>query len=98
MQLETSRCYAQIDLDALAENRRLLRAGIPEGCRLMYILKADGYGHGAVAVAKALERDARADWIGVACLSEALELRRAGITREVLILGYTPPEFAAELA
>ena len=98
MQLETSRCYAQIDLDALAENRRLLRAGIPEGCRLMYILKADGYGHGAVAVAKALERDAGADWIGVACLSEALELRRAGITREVLILGYTPPEFAAELA
>ena len=98
MDLATSRCYAQVDLEAIAENRRILREGIPNSSRLMYILKADAYGHGAVPVANYLEADAREDWIGVACLSEALELRRAGITREILILGFTPPEFAATLA
>src|SRR5690554_1947624 len=57
----------------------------------MVIVKADAYGHGAVEVSKALEND-MADAYGVAIIEEAMELRKAGITKPILILGYTPKE------
>lgn len=98
MNLDVSRCWAEIDLDALLENCRTLHGLIPRGCRLMHILKADAYGHGAVPAARALGAAYPEDWIGVACLSEALELRDAGIRQEILILGFTPPEAAELLA
>lgn len=91
------RCWTEIDLSALRENYRLLQSRIPDGCRLMGIVKADGYGHGAVAVASIFADDPR-NWLGVACLQEALDLRRAGIALPILILGYTPPHQAAVLA
>ena len=76
--------YITVDLDILKENFRILqaRAGVP----VMAIIKADAYGHGAVAVAKALD----AEFYGVSSLSEALELRSGGIQSPVLILGHTP--------
>lgn len=98
MDLTTSRCWAEIDLAALADNCRELHRLLPPGCRLMNILKADAYGHGAVPTARVLARLFPEDHIGVACLSEALELRRAGIRQEILILGHTPPEAAPLLA
>ena len=98
MDLTTSRCWAEIDLQALRNNCRTLHELVPPGCRLMNILKADAYGHGAVPAARALAQDFPEDWLGVACLSEALELRSAGISQEILILGYTPPDAAPILA
>ena len=56
MDLTTSRCWVEIDLDTLAANCRALHQLLPPGCRLMNILKANAYGHGAVPTARVLER------------------------------------------
>ena len=79
---------AIIDLDAVSSNFDAVRrkAGVP----VMAVIKADAYGHGAVPIARLLEN--RCAFFGVSSMSEALELRDAGITRPILILGYTPPE------
>ena len=79
---------AIIDLDAVFSNFDAVcrKAGVP----VMAVIKADAYGHGAVPVARLLEE--RCAFFGVSSMSEALELRRAGIARPILILGYTPPE------
>ena len=98
MDMNKSRCWVEIDLAALKHNCKTLHSLLPPGGRLMNILKANAYGHGAVPVARALAEIYPNDWIGVACLSEALELREAGITQEILILGFTPPNFASVLA
>lgn len=95
MELEQTRTWAEIDLGALEHNYRALRACAP-GSRFVGVVKANAYGHGAVPVARRLER-LGADYLAVACLAEAGELRRAGITMPILILGATPPELA-ELA
>ena len=91
------RCWTEINLSALKENYVLLKNRIPTDCRLMSIVKADGYGHGAIAVAKALADD-QEGWLGVACLEEALALRQANIQKPILILGYTAPQYAEILA
>ena len=88
-------CWAEIDLDALAANYRHIRrhAGGP----VCGVIKADGYGHGALAVADTL-RTAGCAAFAVSCLSEARQLRDHGIAGPILILGYTDPAFADELA
>ena len=73
---------ATIDLDALRHNYRLARR--LGGGRALAVVKADAYGHGAVACARALEADA--DGFGVACMEEALELREAGIEAPIVLL------------
>ncbi len=88
--------YVEVDLPAVASNVKTFRRLLPQGCRLMAVVKADAYGHGAVPVArKALE--AGADWLAVALPQEALELREAGIGAPILILGYSPAEDFPEL-
>ena len=87
--MEYQRVYAKIDLDAIAHNIALVKKKIPEETKLMLIIKADAYGHGAVPIAKNFEKEA--DYFGVAEMHEALELRRAGIQKPILILGYTSP-------
>ncbi len=82
------RVYANIDLDAIHENVVNAKKLTKPGTKLMAIIKADAYGHGAVEVAKTL--DDVADAYGVAILEEGIELRQAGIQKLVLILGYTP--------
>ena len=62
----------------------------------MGLVKADAYGHGAVPIAQKLE-ELGADYLGVACLAEAVELRQAGVQTPILILGGTPAAYAAEL-
>jgi alanine racemase len=63
--------------------------------RVMAVVKADGYGHGALAVAEAATA-AGAGWCGVARLDEGLQLRRSGINSRILALGYTPPDRVAD--
>lgn len=82
------RVYANIDLDAIYENVVNAKKLTKSGTKLMAIIKADAYGHGAVEVARTL--DDVADAYGVAILEEGIELRQAGIDKPVLILGYTP--------
>ena len=91
----TVRTWAEIDLDALAHNYRLLRGLAPQA-KFLGLVKANAYGHGAVPVAKKLEA-LGADMLAVACLDEAVELREAGIVIPILCLGQTPPELAPEL-
>jgi alanine racemase len=80
-----ARATASVDLDAIAHNcARLLEA--LEGSRLCAVVKADGYGHGAVECARAALR-AGATWLAVATVPEAAELREAGIEAPVLIMG-----------
>ena len=79
---------ADIDLDAIHENVVNAKALTKPGTKLMAIIKADAYGHGAVMVAQTLEDVA--DAYGVAILEEGIELRQAGINKPILILGYTP--------
>ena len=90
------RTWAEIDLDRLARNYRALRALADPSCKFMGVVKANAYGHGAVAVARALE-SLGAEYLSVACLDEALELREAGVQAPILILGLTPPEYAGAL-
>lgn len=85
------RVQANIDLEAIRSNISQVKSRLRKDTKLMVIVKADAYGHGAVAVSKALE-NGMVDAFGVAIIEEAIELRNAGITKPILILGYTPKE------
>jgi alanine racemase len=76
---------AEIDLDALASNFREVRALVGAGVRVMCVVKADAYGHGARECARRLEAEG-ADWFAVALPEEGRELREAGITKPILCL------------
>lgn len=79
--------HALVDLDALARNFHAIGRRLPAGCAVMPVVKADGYGHGAADVARRLEREgARA--FAVAVAEEGAELRRAGISGEILVMGW----------
>jgi alanine racemase len=85
--------WAEIDLKAYAHNIRELRRITRPPARLMAVVKANGYGHGAVEVAReALLNGAQC--LGVARLNEAIALREAGLEAPILILGYSSPELA----
>ena len=88
---EKDRAWIELDMAALGHNVRTLRSLLPEDCELMPAVKAEGYGHGAVLIARELNRlGVRA--FCVACVSEGIELRKAGIRGEILVLGYTHPK------
>ena len=86
-----SRAWIELDAEALRQNVELFRARIPQHCRLMPAVKADAYGHGLVPIARLLD-GMGVDAYSVACISEGIELRNAGIKGKILILGYTSPE------
>jgi len=90
------RTWAEIDLGALEHNYRALRAMAPRDCKFLGLVKANAYGHGAPRIARKLQ-ELGADMLAVACLAEAMELRRAGITLPILCLGQTPVELAPML-
>src|SRR3954468_15970133 len=83
---ESRPTYAFIDLDQFERNVDVIARSLPAGARLVAVLKADAYGHGAVEIAKRLTAD-RVAMIAVSLLEEALELRRAGISLPLLVLG-----------
>lgn len=85
------RAWLEIDGNALKHNVSALRSLLPKDCKLMPAVKADAYGHGAVPVARELNR-LGIDSFCVACVSEGIELRKNGIRGEILILGYTHPK------
>ncbi|MCP4345082.1 MAG: alanine racemase [Desulfobacterales bacterium] len=88
--------WAEIDLKAIAHNILELRRITNPGARLMAVVKANAYGHGAGKVAdQALKNGA--DMLGVARLNEGIRLRKEGIEAPVLIFGYTPPSLADKL-
>jgi alanine racemase len=86
--------YVQVDLDAIARNVRLLKSRIPRATYLAAVVKADGYGHGAVAVAKAALAHG-ANWLCIATIAEGEALRAAGIRAPMLILS---PSAVVEMA
>ncbi|MBS5880097.1 MAG: alanine racemase [Clostridium sp.] len=89
-----ARTWAEIDFNALLHNFNIARR---TGKKVMCVIKADAYGHGAVRCGRFLERHG-ADAFAVACLQEALDLRAGGITKPILILGHTSAEYASQLA
>ena len=90
------RTWAEIHLGSIEHNVRAMREKLPALCRFLGVVKADAYGHGAVPVARRLEAMG-CEYLAVACLDEALELREAGLRAPILILGYTDPELAQSL-
>lgn len=96
MDAQMKRTWAEVDFDKLAHNYHALRGLAPAGTKYLGLVKADAYGHGAVPVAKKLE-ELGAEYLGVACLDEAIEVREAGVKTPILILGCTSSIYAAEL-
>ncbi len=90
-----SRVYAEINLDAIRENMKAMRENLPENTKMIGVVKADGYGHGAVPVARTI---APFVWgYAVAAPEEALILRRHGIKEPVLVLGNVSEEWFPSL-
>lgn len=79
------RTYAEIDLDQMRHNLRQVRRMIGEDCRLMFVLKADAYGHGTPVCARYSED--LVDWYAAATIDEALSIRRAGVEKPILLFG-----------
>ncbi len=88
---DLTKTHAAISLDAIAHNYNYTKKLVGEK-KVICIIKANAYGHGAVEVAKRLEKEG-ADYFAVALLDEALQLRRAGIKSKILILGYVMPKY-----
>ena len=91
------RTWAEVDMDAIRHNFQLIRGALPAEVKLCCVVKANAYGHGASKIAPLYEQ-LGADWFAVSNIEEALQLRRYGVTRPVLILGYTHPSCADLLA
>ena len=91
------RTWAQVDLSALRHNLHEIRGLLQPGCRLMAVVKADAYGHGDRFCAQEMAQ-AGADWFGVSNIEEGMSLRNEGITKPILILGYTPVDTVKILA
>lgn len=82
---------AEVSLDALGSNIRAFRHSVPDGMKLMASVKANAYGHGLVPISREAEA-CGADYLGVAFLDEAIQIRQAGIKTPILVLGYVPPQ------
>ncbi|MCQ2557886.1 MAG: alanine racemase [Oscillospiraceae bacterium] len=96
MQDNTKRTWAEISLNNIRLNYETIRAGLPKETRFLGVVKADSYGHGALRTALMLQ-EAGADYLAVACLDEAVELRRGGVQLPILILGQTPARYTRDL-
>lgn len=86
-----ARGYALVDLGAIVSNMKNMKAHLRPGTRMIGVIKTDGYGHGSVPIAKALEKLDFMYGFAVATAEEAFELRDAGVTLPILVLGYTFP-------
>ncbi len=93
-----SRIQADIDLDAFAFNLESIKNNLKEDTKIITVLKADGYGHGALPLAREAVKDPRVWGVAVATVEEAEELRQGGIRKPLLILGYTYEENYEQIA
>ncbi|MCM1150301.1 MAG: alanine racemase [Butyricicoccus sp.] len=96
MKRETMRTWAEVSLDNIRRNIKEIKSAFGPETALLGVVKANAFGHGAVPVAKAM-LDSGAEYLAVACLAEAEELRAAGINAPILIFGVTPALFAGTL-
>ena len=94
---QTSRAWAEINLANLGHNVQALREAMPNGCALMAVVKGNAYGHGDVGVARHLNQMGITAF-AVAAIDEGIRLRKHGVKGRILVLGYTVPERATELA
>lgn len=85
------RVYAVIDLDAVCHNMEHMKMNLSDGTKMIGVIKADGYGHGAVQIGRELEKMDYVSGYAVATVEEAMILRHAGLKKPILILGYTFP-------
>lgn len=93
---QKGRAWIELDLANLEHNVNYLKSLLPGDCKLMPAVKANAYGHGAVLIAKALQKMGISDYC-VASVEEGIELRNAGIAGNILILGYTHPRQIEQL-
>lgn len=91
------RTWANINLDYLHDNITAIKNKLDPSTKIMAVVKADGYGHGDHYISNALANDG-VNFFAVSNLDEALSLRHAGITSDILILGFTPAQSALELS
>ena len=82
------RAYAKIHLDRIRQNMEAIKANLDPDTPIIGVVKADGYGHGAVPVSKAIEP--YVEGYAVAAAEEAFQHRKHGITKSILVLGVTP--------
>lgn len=94
---EYQRVYARINLDAINYNMQSIFSALKEDTRVIAVLKTDGYGHGAIPIARELEKMERVYGFALATAEEALILRNSGIRKPLLVLGYTFPNVYEEL-
>ena len=87
-----NRVCAQIDLDAIAYNMEQMKDQIGKEARLIAVIKTDGYGHGAVPIARMFETFSYVWGYAVACIEEAVSLRKEGIKKPILVLGCVFPD------
>lgn len=87
--------WVEVDLETIRNNINACQLFLRGKTKILAVVKADGYGHGAVEVAKVLEEEL-VDYLGVATIFEALELRQNGINMPILIFGYTPNDFVKD--
>ena len=87
-----SRVHAEIDLDAILHNMEAMHGNISGNTKIMAVIKADGYGHGAVEIAEAIDHLDYLCGYAVATVEEGLILRNHGIKKPILILGYAFPD------
>ena len=95
METQAYSTWLEVDLGAIKHNIQQIKSLTKT--KVMAVIKANGYGHGVQAVAQAAE-EAGAEWLGVARMEEALNLRSTGIQTEIMVLGYTPPVMVPEAA
>ena len=90
MQVQTNRdAWVEIDLAAARHNMQLVRQRVGDVSTIIAAVKADAYGHGAVELSRVF-LDAGADWLAVSCVDELMQLRKAGVSAPVLLLGHVP--------
>ncbi len=94
---EYERVYAEINLDAIQSNVSAMNAHIAKDTKILAVIKTDGYGHGAIPIAKELEAMDAVYGYAVATPEEALDLRKNEVKKPILILGYTFPGKVKEL-
>ncbi len=93
---QLKRSWIEIDLGQLEKNYNLYRSALPQDTKVIAVVKADAYGHGDVTVCRKLH-ELGVDYFAVSNIDEAKGLRSSGISGEILILGYTPVEYAEEM-
>lgn len=88
---EFQRGYVEVNLDNIVDNLQNMKARIATGTQILAVIKTDGYGHGAIPIARCVEKLDYLFGFAVATAEEAFELRAAGISKPILVLSYTFP-------